>query len=153
MISKGLIQLLADGWGCAPSLLVVWGDPVLESTGAMVGLMATSKRAQIKGHIPGLLLPVPLSLCREPLLTPPPREMLQHQQAGPSQSPVGSLPLSLGSWCTQYFVPSKTVSLNPVKVMGSNPAAFKVTFPGDSWFLCQAPRLGSLTWVSELSEQ
>ena len=24
LISKGLIQLLADGWGCAPSLLVVW---------------------------------------------------------------------------------------------------------------------------------
>ena len=33
MLSKTLIQLPADGWGCAPSLLVVWlgTDQVLES--------------------------------------------------------------------------------------------------------------------------
>ena len=26
MLSKSLIQLSADGWGCAPSLLVVWPE-------------------------------------------------------------------------------------------------------------------------------
>ena len=42
MLSLILIQLSADGWGSAPSLLVVWPGqlPVLESTGFMVWLMA-----------------------------------------------------------------------------------------------------------------
>ena len=31
--------------------------------------------------------------------------------------------------------------------------AFKVRFPGDSQSLCQIPRLGSLTWGSESSQQ
>ena len=26
LLSKALIQLSADGWGCAPSLLVVWSE-------------------------------------------------------------------------------------------------------------------------------
>ena len=26
MLSKSLIQFSADGWGCAPSLLVVWPE-------------------------------------------------------------------------------------------------------------------------------
>ena len=26
LVSKALIQLCADGWGCAPSLLVVWPE-------------------------------------------------------------------------------------------------------------------------------
>ena len=59
LLSKALIQLSADGWGCAPSLLVVWS----EATQPLVGLMATSKRAYAKGDLPRLLLPVPPSLC------------------------------------------------------------------------------------------
>ena len=58
VFSKALIQLSADGWGCAPSLLVVWS----EATQPLVGLMATSKRAYAKGDLPGLLLSVPVSL-------------------------------------------------------------------------------------------
>ena len=48
VLSKALIQLSADGWHCAPSLLV--------------GLIMISKRTYIKGPLPGLLLPVPPSL-------------------------------------------------------------------------------------------
>jgi len=46
MLSKSLIQLSADGWGYAPSLLVVWpvGCLVLESAGSIIGLLATSKK-------------------------------------------------------------------------------------------------------------
>ena len=33
------------------------------------------------------------------------------------------------------------------------PLAFKVRFPGDPQSLCQIPRLGSLTWASEPSQQ
>ena len=38
------------------------GDPVLGSVGSMVGLTANSKRVYTKGDLPGLLLPVALSL-------------------------------------------------------------------------------------------
>ena len=39
----------------------------------------------------------------------PPQETLQHQQVGLVQSPMGSLFLSLGSWCAQdLFVPPKS---------------------------------------------
>ena len=41
---------------------LAWKDSALGSTGSMVGLLATSKRTYNKRHLPGLLLPVPLSL-------------------------------------------------------------------------------------------
>ena len=45
-------------------------------------------------------VPVPVaSHC----LPSPPQETLQHSQVGLAQSPVGSLLLSPGSWCTQGF--------------------------------------------------
>ena len=69
LLSKALIQLYADGWGCTPSLVVVWPEG---STGSMVGLMVNSKRVYTQGD-----LPVP-HLCGEPLLTTPPQETLQH---------------------------------------------------------------------------
>ena len=46
-----------------PGGCLVWGDPALESTGSMVGLVVTSKRVYAKGD-----LPVPLS-CGESLPT------------------------------------------------------------------------------------
>ena len=63
LFSKTLIKLSADGWGLSslPVSCLAWGSPVLESTGSMVRLMVTSKRAYTKGHLPGLLLPVPPS--------------------------------------------------------------------------------------------
>ena len=58
--SKALIQLSADGWGCTPSLVVVWPE-VTKPWGlwSLVGLMAMSKREHAKTDLPGLLLPVP----------------------------------------------------------------------------------------------
>ena len=39
-----------------------WGDPALGSMGSMVGLMGNSKWIYTKGGLPGMMLPVPLSL-------------------------------------------------------------------------------------------
>ena len=52
MLSKSLIQLSADGWGYAPSLLVVWPVSclVLESAGSIIGLLATSKKDLYPTH-------------------------------------------------------------------------------------------------------
>ena len=64
LLSKLLIQLFADEWGCTVSLLVVW----LEATqpwglqGSMVGLMLTSKRPYTDRDLPGPLLPLLQSL-------------------------------------------------------------------------------------------
>ena len=41
----------------------------------------------------------------------------------------------------------------PWKSYNQTPLAFKVRFPGDPQSLCQIPRLGSLTWASEPSQQ
>ena len=41
----------------------------------------------------------------------------------------------------------------PWKTYDQIPLAFKVRFPGDSQTLCLIPRLGSLIWGSELSQQ
>ena len=49
MLSKSLIQLSADDWNCAPSLLVVCPEATQSwSLSSMVGLMATSKRTYPK---------------------------------------------------------------------------------------------------------
>ena len=42
MLNKTLIQLSADGWGCASSLLVVWlgTDQVLESRGSVLCVLS-----------------------------------------------------------------------------------------------------------------
>ena len=60
MFSKTLTQLFADGWGYAPSLLVVWPE-VIQSWG-LSALLATSKRTYTEKHLPGLLLLLPLLL-------------------------------------------------------------------------------------------
>ena len=64
MFGKALIRLFADGWDCTPSLLVVWPEVTQPwgRRGSMVGLMENSKKTDVKGHPPGLLLQVALSL-------------------------------------------------------------------------------------------
>ena len=55
MFSESLIQFSVDEWSCAPSQLVVWlRCPVLELTGSMVGLKATSRRTYANMHLSGL---------------------------------------------------------------------------------------------------
>ena len=99
VLSKTLIQLSADGWGCTPSLLV-WPE-VTQSwslLASIVGLLVTSKRTYSKTHL-GLLLPVPLSPWGS-TVNPYPQTL-----TGRSVSvSCGSLTLFLGSWCTQAFV-------------------------------------------------
>ena len=78
------------------------------------------------------------------------------QQAGLAQSLVESLLLSPGFWCTQGFVCALQKSLFPPalwKLCNQIPLTFKVRFPGDSQFLCQILRLGSLMWSLERSQQ
>ena len=83
-------------------------------------------------------------------------EIPGHSQASLAQSLVGSLLLFPGSWCTQRFVPSKSL-FPPLPVLwkfyNPIPLSFKVKFPGGSQSLCWIPRLGNLLCTLELSEQ
>ena len=45
------------------------------------------------------------------------------------------------------------VSLSPLEAYNQILLALKARFPGDSQSLCEIPRLGSLTWGSEPSQQ
>ena len=108
--------------------------------------MVTSKRAYTKWDLPGLLLPVPPPV--EPLLTHPQQETLQYQQVVLFASPVGSLLLPSGSWCT--FQDWNLFPAVPWKAYSQIPLAFKVRVPVDSQSLCWIPRLGSLTWGPNL---
>ena len=63
---------------CTIHLCLAWSNPALDSTGSMVGLMVTYKRAYAKTHFPGILLPViPISAGSHCWPTPP-QETLQH---------------------------------------------------------------------------
>ena len=50
--------------GVALPLLIVWPEAIQPCgpKGSMVGSMVNSERVYVKGDLPGLLLPVPLSL-------------------------------------------------------------------------------------------
>ena len=59
LLSKALIQLSTDVWGCTLSLVVVWPEVTQTwSLQALVGLMVNYKRVYVKGD-----LPVPPSPC------------------------------------------------------------------------------------------
>ena len=75
-----------------------------------------------------------------------------HSRASLSQSLVGSLLFSPGSWCTQGFICALHASVSPglCKFCNQIPLASKVKFPGGSQFLFQIPRLGNLLWALEL---
>ena len=83
----------------------------------------------------------------------PPLETPGHPRGSLGQSLVGSLLLSLGSWCAQGFVCALQESVSPVlwKFCNQIPLASKVKFPGGSQSLCPIPRLGNLLRVLELS--
>ena len=123
----------------------------------MVGIKVTSKRTYTKEHLPVLLLPVSPSL-RWPLLT--------HTSTGDPPTLAGGFgSVSCGVtspflWivvCTKSCLcPLRLESLFPLVLWKSYNQillAFKVRFPGDSQFLCQIPRLRSLMWGSEPSQQ
>ena len=77
-------------------------------------------------------------------------------QAGLTRSLTGSLLLSAGSWYTHSFVCALQESLFPLvlwKFCYRTLLTFSVRFPRDSQILCRIPRLGSLMWSLEPSQQ
>ena len=143
MLSKSLIQFSVDGRGSGSSLLF---DLRPNYGGGN----------EDNGN---LLQKFPCTQCHTQCLRPCSRPLQAHTSAGDSwtltgkSGPVGSLLLSLGSWCTQGFVHVLQESVSPVlcKFCSQMPLASKVKFPRDSQSLCQIPRLGNLLWVLELS--
>ena len=92
MLSKFLIQFSIDGWSCVPSLLFTWGQTMVEVMKIMVTSFKTS-------HACTATLSAPNPAAGHHQLTPPGDSWTL--QASLSQSLVGSLVLSPGSWCTR----------------------------------------------------
>ena len=90
-----------------PPCSLVWGQTMV---GVLVVMATSFKRTYASTlRLSELLKSVPQPRIR-PQLTTPPQETLGHSQASLAQSLVGSLLLSLGSWCAKgLFVPSKSL--------------------------------------------
>ena len=80
-------------------------------------------------------------------------ETPRHTGASMARSLVGSLLLSLWSWCTQGFVCALQESLFPQFCGSSVIKSFKVRFPGVTQYICQIPRLGSLLGLELLQQR
>ena len=105
-LSKSLIQLSVDGWGCVPSLLFTWGQTMVE----VMKIMATSfKRSH--ACTATLTAPNPAAGHHQPT---PPLKTPGHSWASLGQSLVGSRLLCPGSWCPQVFVCALQESVSPV---------------------------------------
>ena len=106
--------------GCSP-----WGDELYDTlSGDLQGVSLA------KGHLLGLLLPVPLSLWQA-LLT---HTFTRDPPTLAGRSGSVSFPLGPGA-CKILFVPSKrgvSVSTWPLEVMKSNPAGLQSQIPWDS---------------------
>ena len=126
----------------------------------MVGLMVTSKRVTKGG-----LLRETFSDCCCQCPSPYGEPLPTHTSTGDPHTSrwfwfslpwsCYSFPLGLGV-CMVLLCPPRLESLFPPvlwKSCNQIPLAFKVRFPGDSQSLYLVPRLGSLTWGSEPSQQ
>ena len=94
LLSKSLIKFSVDGWSCVTSLLFIWAQ-------AMVGVMKIMVTSCKRSHACTAAVQAPNLAAGHhqpmPLLGTP-----GHPQASPGQSPVGSLFLSPGCWCTRF---------------------------------------------------
>ena len=145
MLSKSLIQFSVDGWGYIPSLLFgLRPDYGKGNKDLLQKDLCQNTRTII------LRAPDPTADHCWPM---PPLETPRHSQASLTQSLVGMVLLSPGSWFTQDFVCAFQESVSQVlwKFCNQIPLALKDKFPGSSQSLCQIPRLGNLLWVPELS--
>ena len=137
------------GGAVFPPYCLAWGQ-------TMVGVMATSlKRIYANTPcLPGLLQSVPLS-PEQATVNPCLLQTPEHSLARLTQSLVGSLLLSPGSWWAQGFVCALQESVSPVlwKFCNQIPLPFKARFPRDAQSLCQIPRLRSLLWGLEFSQK
>ena len=121
-LSKSLIKFSVDGWSCVTSLLFIWAQAMVE----VMKIMVTSfQRSTASFSAPNLAAghhqPMPS------LGTP------GHPQASPGQSPVESLFLSPGCWCTRFCcVLQETISQSCVSssssVVGSMATSSKRTY-------------------------
>ena len=156
LLSKTLIQLYVDGWGYIPFwYLFGFRGPSTEVCGFYGRVNSKLQEGLHQGRPSRPVAasgPVPVVRPCQPRT---PQETLQHLQVVLVQSPMGSLLLSSGSWCTQDFVCTvQDRSLFPPvlwKSYSQFPLVFKVRFAGDSQSHCWIPRLGTLVWGLEPS--
>ena len=94
ILSKSLIQFSVDGWSCVPSLLLTWGQTMVEIMKIMVISFKRSHACTTSLNVPN---PAAAHNLPMPLLETP-----GHSQASLGKSLVGSLLLSPGSRCTSF---------------------------------------------------
>ena len=106
MLSKSLIQFSVDGWSCVPSLLF----DLRPSYGG-----GNEDNGDLLQMVPCMHCH---TQCPDPAAGPrwptPPLESPGNSWASLGQSPVGSLLISPGSWCTQGSVCALQESVSPV---------------------------------------
>ena len=98
-----LSHLLMGGVALPPWYLFGLRWPSSGAYGLYSKVNVTPKRVYAKGDLPGLMLPVPPSLCWAPA-DPCLHRRPSNAQLLLVQSPVGSLIISSGSLCTQNLV-------------------------------------------------
>ena len=157
MLRNSLIQLSADEWGCAPSFLVVWLEATSSGIYRLYGEANGNLQKDLNQHTPPRT-----AAASSPVFqaghcwSTPSWENLKYSQAGLTQSFLGTWILSFGSWCTQGFVCALQESLFSLvlwKFCFWTLLSFNFRFPRDSQILCRIPRLGSLIWSREPSQQ
>ena len=94
MLSKSLIQFSVEGESCVPSLLLTWGQTMVEVMKIMVTSFKRSHActSTLSDSNPAAGHHQPTSLVETP----------GYSQASLGQSLVGSLLLSPGFWCTRF---------------------------------------------------
>ena len=125
LLSKSLIKFSVDGWSCVTSLLFIWAQ-------AMVGVMKIMVTSCKRSHACTAAVQAP-NLAAGHHQPMPLRGTPGHPQASPGQSPVGSLFLSPGCWCTRFCCAlQETVSQSCVSssssVVGSMATSSKRTY-------------------------
>ena len=125
LLSKSLIKFSVDGWSCVTSLLFIWAQ-------AMVGVMKIMVTSCKRSHACTAAVQAP-NLAAGHHQPMPSLGTPGHPQASPGQSPVGSLFLSPGCWCTRFCCAlQETVSQSYVSssssVVGSMATSSKRTY-------------------------
>ena len=119
MLSKSLIQFSVDGWSCVPSLPFTWGQTMVEVMKILVISLKRSHACTATVRAPnpagGHDWPTPL------------RETPGHSQASLGQSPVGSLLLSPGFWCTRFYCALQQESISQSCVSSGSSAVGLMT--------------------------
>ena len=144
MHSKTSIQLPADGWSCAPSLLVVWPEATQSWNLQAIGDLQEDLCQDASPRTGAACVRIPWQatsnphFCRRPTNT----------HVNMAQSPVESLLFSPGSWYSQNFVCALQESLFPqvLSKLCNQILLVEVRFSEDFQFLGQIPRLESLIW-------